>query len=140
MEARDGAPARLQSQAPALPLPAQMASALAHLHRHGVAHMDVKPDNIYLQVCPSWPVLPARLPAHGWWSPRCNQIVACCTMLWLHAWLSHRSSPLPPHPVPHPAGRARGGGRAQRRRPCCALQAGGLWAGDTAGPARAGRV
>lgn len=34
-------------------LPAQMASALAHLHRHGVAHMDVKPDNIYLQVRPT---------------------------------------------------------------------------------------
>ena len=27
----------------------QVASALAHLHRHGVAHLDVKPDNIYLQ-------------------------------------------------------------------------------------------
>ncbi|KAI3432278.1 hypothetical protein D9Q98_003838 [Chlorella vulgaris] len=27
----------------------QMAAALAHLHRSGVAHMDVKPDNIYLQ-------------------------------------------------------------------------------------------
>lgn len=30
----------------------QMASALAHLHRHGVAHLDVKPDNIYLQELP----------------------------------------------------------------------------------------
>ncbi len=30
----------------------QMASALAHLHKHGVAHLDVKPDNIYLQVGP----------------------------------------------------------------------------------------
>ncbi|KAL4424004.1 hypothetical protein ABPG75_001305 [Micractinium tetrahymenae] len=30
----------------------QMASALAHLHRHGVAHLDVKPDNIYLQDVP----------------------------------------------------------------------------------------
>lgn len=30
----------------------QMASALAHLHRHGVAHLDVKPDNIYLQNLP----------------------------------------------------------------------------------------
>ncbi|PRW60946.1 Wee1 kinase [Chlorella sorokiniana] len=30
----------------------QMASALAHLHKHGVAHLDVKPDNIYLQDAP----------------------------------------------------------------------------------------
>ena len=30
----------------------QMASALAHLYKHGVAHLDVKPDNIYLQVGP----------------------------------------------------------------------------------------
>ncbi|EFN52084.1 hypothetical protein CHLNCDRAFT_37008 [Chlorella variabilis] len=30
----------------------QVASALAHLHRHGVVHMDVKPDNIYLQDLP----------------------------------------------------------------------------------------
>lgn len=29
-----------------------MASALAHLHKHGVAHLDVKADNIYLQVGP----------------------------------------------------------------------------------------
>ncbi|PSC73365.1 Wee1 kinase isoform B [Micractinium conductrix] len=27
----------------------QTAAGLAHLHRHGVAHLDVKPDNIYLQ-------------------------------------------------------------------------------------------
>jgi serine/threonine protein kinase len=33
-------------------VPLQMASALAHLHRHGVAHLDVKPDNIYLQDLP----------------------------------------------------------------------------------------
>lgn len=28
----------------------QLAAALAHCHRYGVAHLDVKPDNIYLQV------------------------------------------------------------------------------------------
>jgi tRNA A-37 threonylcarbamoyl transferase component Bud32 len=26
---------------------AQVASALAHLHRRGIAHMDVKPDNMF---------------------------------------------------------------------------------------------
>lgn len=33
-------------------LPPQVASALTHLHAHGVVHLDVKPDNIYLQDTP----------------------------------------------------------------------------------------
>jgi serine/threonine protein kinase len=42
-----------------------MASALAHLHRHGVAHLDVKPDNIYLQDLPEEEMAAAAAAAGG---------------------------------------------------------------------------
>ncbi len=50
----------------------QVCCALRHVHAHGVAHLDLKPDNIYLQVGWRWGVEVALAGVGVGWGRACR--------------------------------------------------------------------